>query len=150
MATTTFLSNATLTATYNSVTYDFSDQATNVTVTVGYDALETTAFTGTSSTGGRSYTKGLQSVDVSATLFLSYGGTGATGEVEQALAALVGQSATLVISPAGPTESDTNPEWTITGAYLESFTPINSSVGELSTVEVNWVGGTWARDVTAP
>ena len=37
-----------------------------------------------------------------------------------------------------------------TGAFLASYTPINATVGELSEVEVTFVGGTWARDITAP
>lgn len=144
MATTTFLSNATVNITQGATTYDMSDQASSVTLTVGNEPLETTAFTSSGSPTGRSYTAGLQSVEVSLTLYLSYG----SSEVEDALAACVGKSSTLVISPSGTTESATNPEYTITGAYLESFTPINSSIGELATVEVTFTGGTFARDIT--
>jgi hypothetical protein len=69
--------------------------------------------------------------------------------VETALAAMVGLgTTTLVISPSGTTESASNPEYTITNAMLASFTPINSTVGEMATVTANWVGGTWARDIT--
>jgi hypothetical protein len=86
---------------------------------------------------------------VSITFFLSYGGTGATSEVETALAAMVGLGTTqLVISPSGTTESASNPEYTITNAMLASFTPINSTVGEMATVTANFVGGNWARDIT--
>jgi hypothetical protein len=63
---------------------------------------------------------------------------------------MVGKSSTLVISPSGTTESASNPEYTITGAYLENFTPINSTVGELATLELTFTGGTWARDITSP
>ena len=81
------------------------------------------------------------------TLFLSYG----TGEVEAMLAAAVGQgSTTLVISPSGTTESASNPEYTIQGAMISSAPVINSTVGELAQVDLTWVGGTWARDITAP
>jgi hypothetical protein len=55
---------------------------------------------------------------------------------------------TLVISPSGATESATNPEYTITNAMLENFTPINSTVGELATVTATFTGGTWVRDIT--
>jgi hypothetical protein len=69
--------------------------------------------------------------------------------VETALAAMVGLgTTTLVISPSGTTESASNPEYTIQNAMLSSFTPINSTVGEMATVTANWVGGTWARDIT--
>ncbi len=75
---------------------------------------------------------------------------GATAEVEAALADMVGKRSNIIISPSGTTESLTNPEYTITGAFLADFTPINSTVGELATVDVTFTGGTWARDVTAP
>jgi hypothetical protein len=145
MATTTFLSNATINITQGSTTYDLSDQANQITVTVGQDSLESTAFGDT----GHRFVGGLQSVEVSIDFFLSYGGSGATSEVETALAAMVGLgTTTLVISPSGTTESASNPEYTITNAMLESFTPINSTVGELATVTATFTGGTWVRDIT--
>lgn len=139
MATTTFLSNATVNLTQGATTYDLSDQAQSVTLTVGNDALEATAMGDT----GRKFVAGLQSVEVTMTLYLSYG----SQEVEDALQACVGKSSTLVISPSGTTESATNPEYTITNAYLENFTPINSTFGELATVDVTFTGGAFARDI---
>ncbi|MFZ9903596.1 MAG: hypothetical protein ACO3FT_08070 [Ilumatobacteraceae bacterium] len=137
MATTTFLSNATVLI----GAVDVSDQCQSVTLTTGFDQLETTVMGST----GRSYTKGLQSVDVTLTMFNSYGAS----EIEATLYDVCGDDAvTLVISPSGPTESATNPEYTITGAFLANFTPIASNVGELSMVNVNFVGGTWSRDIT--
>ena len=120
---------------------DLSDQVQSVTLTVGFDQLETTAMGDT----GRKYTKGLQSVDVTLTMFNSYG----SSEVEATLFDVCGDDAvTLMIWPNGPTESATNPEYTISGAYLSTFTPIVGTVGELSMVNVTFVGGTWARDIT--
>jgi len=133
MATTTYLSNPSLTV--NSV--DLSDQCTAATLTVGYDALETTAFGST----GRSYTAGLESVEVTMTLFCSYG----AAEVEATLDAIVGTTTTIVILPADDVASATNPEYTITGAFLASYPPIDTSVGELSSIDVTFTGGTWAR-----
>jgi len=141
MATTTFLSNATINITQGATSYDLSDQANQVTLTIGQDALESTAFGDT----GHRFVGGLQSVEVSIDFFLSYG----VGEVETALAAMVGQGSTvLTISPSGVTESASNPEYVITNAMLENFTPINSTVGELATVTASFTGGTWVRDVT--
>ena len=141
MATTTFLGNATVNLTVGVTTYDLSDQCSSCTITAGYDPLEITAFGDT----GHKFTKGLQSVEVTLTLFNSYG----SNEVEAALYDAVNTgSATLVISPSGTTESATNPEYTITGCMLASFTPINSTVGELSTSEAVFTGGTFARDIT--
>lgn len=143
MATTTFLSNATVNITQGATSYDVSDQCTALTLTIGQDELESTAFGDT----GHKYVGGLQSVEVTMTLFLSYG----TGEIEPMLAAAVGQgNTTLVISPSGTTESASNPEYTITNAMLANAPVINSTVGELASVDLTFVGGTWARDVTAP
>jgi len=141
MATTTFLSNATIGITQGATTTDLSDQANACAITIGQDSLESTAFGDT----GHRFTGGLQSVEVSITFFLSYGAT----EVEAILASCVGTGTTiLTISPSGATESATNPEYVITNAMLASFTPINSTVGELATVEASFTGGTWVRDVT--
>jgi hypothetical protein len=80
-------------------------------------------------------------------MFMNYG----TGEIEATLFDQVGDgTTTLVISPAGTTESASNPEYTITNAMLASFTPIVTTVGELSQVSVSYVGGTWVRDITNP
>jgi len=149
MATSTFLSNATVNITQGATTWDVSDNCSNVTLTVGNEPLESTAFTSSGSPAGRTYVAGLQSVEVSMTMYLSYGSTAAPDtEIEAVLAACVGKSSQLVISPSGTTESAANPEYTITGAYLESFTPINSAIGELATVEVTFTGGTFVRDIT--
>ena len=140
MATTTFLSNATVNITQGATTYDWSDQCRSVTLTVGYDALESTAMGDT----GRRNSQGLQQVTVELEMYLSYG----AGEVETGLFAMLGAgTTTLVISPSGTTESATNPEYTISNAYLESFTPIASTVGELSMVTATFVGGTFSRDI---
>ena len=143
MATTTFLSNATINLTQGATTTDLSDQANQCTITIGNDPLEVTAFGDT----GHRMAPGLQSVDVSITFFLSYG----AAEVEAILASCVGLgTTTLVISPSGTTESASNPEYTIANCMLADFTPINSTVGEIATVTANFTSGTWVRDVTAP
>lgn len=143
MATSTFLSNATINITQGATTTDMSDQGNACTITVGFDSLESTAFGDT----GHRFTQGLQTVDVSIDFFLSYG----AAEVEAILASCLGTgTTTLTISPSGTTESASNPEYVISNAMLASFTPINSTVGSLSTVTAQWTGGTWVRDITAP
>lgn len=143
MATTTFLSNATCNITQGVTTYDVSDQLSAISVQIGYDELEATSFGDT----GRKAVPGLQSVEVSMTLFLSYGAS----EIEAMIADCVGKgNTTLVISPSGTTESASNPEYTILNAMLVSGPVINSTVGELATAELTWTMGTWARDVSAP
>ena len=143
MATTTFLSNATINITQGVTTTDLSDQANNVTITVGYEPLDSTSLNDT----GRVMTKGLQSVDVSIDFFLSYG----TSEVEAILFSCLGTgTTTLTISPSGVTESASNPEYVITNCMLSSFTPINSAVGTLATVTAQFTAGTFVRDITNP
>jgi len=141
MATTTFLSNATINMTQSAVTVDLSDQANQCTITVGSDSLEVTAFGDT----GHKFAPGLQSVDVSITFFLSYG----AGEVEQFLSTCVGTgTTTLVVSPSGTSETASNPEYTISNLMIADFTPINSTVSEIATIQIQGTGGTWVRDVT--
>lgn len=133
MATTTYLSNPSVLL----GAVDVSDQCSSATITVGFDQLETTAF----GSSGRSFAAGLESVEVTLTLFNSYG----SSEIEATLAGLVGTSSNLTIYPSGTTPGTSNPEYEIVGAFLANFTPIAANVGELSTVDVTFVGGTWAR-----
>lgn len=134
MATTTHLTNA-----YLSIgATDFTDQTQSVTLTVGYDSLETTAFGDT----GHKYTKGLQTLEVRATLYTSYG----TGELEAKLEDIVGDGNTTVVvgCNGSVTPSATNPVYTLTNAMLASFTPVMGGYGELVTVDVVFTGGTYA------
>jgi hypothetical protein len=64
------------------------------------------------------------------------------------LNAMFGVISTIVVSPAGAVESASNPEYTLTGCYLETVTPIMATVGELSVVEATFKGGSFVRDVT--
>lgn len=139
MATTatTYLSNPTVMI----GAVDVSAMCSSATLTVGYDSLESTSFGDL----GHLYVKGLQSVSVELTMFDYYG----AGSAEATLFAATGTgTTTLVISPAGASESPTNPEYTITNAMMATFTPINATVGELSTINASFTGGTFARDIT--
>jgi hypothetical protein len=141
MATTTFLSNATVNITQGVTVYDVSDQCTAFSLVVGQEELDATSF----GDSGRKMVGGLQSVEVSMTLLLSYG----SGEVEAMLADIIGKGTTTVVaSPSGTTESPTNPEYTLTNVMFSTASVINSTVGELATVELTGTAGTWARDIT--
>jgi len=139
MSTVTYLSNPTVTVTSPSA-MTLTDHCSAATLTLTAEALENTAFGQTS----RTFTAGLYSNELTLTLFQSYGAT----EVETMLNSMFGVISTIVISPAGATESASNPEYTLTGCYLETVTPILTTVGELSVVEATFKGGTFARDVT--
>ena len=141
MATVTYLSNPTVNVTSPSA-MSLTDHCSAATLTLTAEALENTAFGQTS----RTFTAGLYSNELTLTLFQGYGAT----EVETMLNTLFGVESTLVISPAGAVESASNPEYTLTGCYLETVTPINSTVGELSVVEAVFMGGTYARDIVSP
>ena len=141
MATTTFLSNATVNITQGMTVYDVSDQCTAFSLILGQEELDATVF----GDSGRRMVGGLQSIEVSMTLLLSYG----SGEVEAMLADIVGKGTTTVVaSPSGTTESATNPEYTLLNVMFSTASVINSTVGELATVELSGTAGTWARDIT--
>ena len=124
-------------------TVDVTQNTNSATLEIGYDQLESTSFGDT----GHRFVSGLQMVNVTLTLFNNYG----AGEVEATLFDAVGDgTTTLVISPAGTTESASNPEYTITNSMMSSFTPIIATVGELSQVSVTFTGGTWVRDIVSP
>jgi len=138
-ATVTYLSNPTVTVTSPSA-MTLTDHCSAATLTLTAEALENTAFGQTS----RTFTAGLYSNELTLTLFQSYGAT----EVEAMLNSMFGVISTIVISPSGTTESASNPEYTLTGCYLETVTPIMATVGELSVVEATFKGGTYGRDIT--
>lgn len=136
MPTSTYLSNPVVTV--NSV--DLSDQCTAATFTRRFDQLEATAFGDTS----RKYTAGLSDHEVTLSLYMSY----ATSETYATLASLVGTTTTVRVQPAAPPDSATNPGFVLTGAFLSELPVINATMGELSTIDVTFVGGTYSVDTT--
>ena len=133
MSSSVYLSNPSVTI--NSV--DLSDQCTAASITYLVEQLENTAFGSTA----RTYTGGLENNTVTVTLYQSY----AAAETEASIYSLVGTTTTLVLKPSSAAVSATNPSYTITGAYLESHTPINASLGELSTIDLTFTGGSIAK-----
>lgn len=131
MATSTYLSNPVVTV--NSV--DLSDQCTSATLTVRYDALESTAFGDTA----RKYTAGLGNHELVVELYMSYAAT----ETYATLASLVGTTTTVKVKPASGSASATNPEMTLTGTYLEALPVANASMGNLSTISITFRGGAY-------
>ena len=142
-STTTYLVNPTVTITpaTSGTLFDATSVTSSATLTVGYDPLESTSFGDT----GHVFVKGLQAVEVTLTCYAYYG----TTSVEATLFAALGTgTSTIVMSPAGASETASNPEYTISNTMLSSFTPINGSYGELGMIEVTFTGGTFARDIT--
>ena len=139
MATTTYLTNPTVNL-ITPVSVDLTDNCSSATLKLTIEALENTAF----GSAGRTFTAGIQNNELTLTLFQSYG----AGEIEATLNSCFGVECSLTLSPSGLVESASNPEYTLSGTYLESVTPIAGSVGELSTVEAVFKGGTYVRDIT--
>jgi len=137
MATSTYLSNPAVVV--NSV--NLTDQCTSATVTNTAEALESTAFGGTS----RVFTAGLFNQEITLDLYLSY----AASETYATLATLVGTATTVIVSntTAGITvPAPTEPRFTLTGAYLETLPVINATMGELSTISITFKGGVLTTD----
>ena len=133
MATTVYLSNPSLTI--NSV--DLQDQCTSAVVNYVLEQLETTAFGDTARKYGASTVTSLQNNTIEVELYQSY----AASETEATIFGLVGIQTTLVLKPTSAAVSATNPSYTLTGAYLSAHTPINASLGELSTLTLTFAGG---------
>ena len=131
----TYLSNPSITI--NAV--DLSDQCTSAVINYVSEQLENTTFSNTS----RSFTSGLYSNTVTVTLYQSY----AASETEVSIYSLVGTTTTLVLKPASGAASSTNPSYTLTGAFLSAHTPINASLGELSTIDLTFAGGVLTKAV---
>ena len=120
---------------------DLTDQCKSVVITKAREALDQSSFGDT----GRQFTGGLTNVTVTATLLMEYTSTPGT-YVD--LTGLVGARCYVAAKAQnGVAISTTNPEFQITGAYLESVDVLNGSVGELSEIEITLTGGTLVEDV---
>lgn len=138
MATATVLSNPVVTV--NSV--DLSDQCTAATINRTVEALESTAFGDT----GRKFTGGLQNNEVTLTLYMSY----ASSETYATLASLVGTTTNIEIKASSAALSATNPNFIISGCYLETLPVINATMGELATIDITFTGGTYSVTTAGP
>ena len=133
MATSVYLSNPNVTI--NGV--DLQDQCTSCTVNYLYEQLETTSFGDTARKFGGAAVTSLQNNSIEVELYQSY----AASETEATIFGLVGITTDIIVAPASGVVGSTNPFYTLVGAYLESHTPINASLGELSTITLTFTGG---------
>jgi hypothetical protein len=141
MATSTYLSNPKVEvgASSGSVV-NITDQVTSCVVNFNVEALEDTAFGSTA----RTNTAGLQSNSVTLTLYASY----ASSESYATLSALVGTKCFIRVTPVDAALSATNPGFELTNTYLGALPVVNATLGELSTYDVEFMGGTYTADVT--
>ena len=132
MATTTYLSNPVVTVN----TVNLTDQCTAATFTHRFDQLEATAFGDTN----RKYVKGLGNHEITLSLYMSY----AASETYATLSALVGTTTTITVKPTSGVASPTDPGFILQGAFLAELPVISATMGELSTVDVTFVGGDYS------
>lgn len=139
---TTYLASPTFNIGASSAsTKDLTDQCKSVVVTKARESLDQSSFGDT----GRQFVGGLTNITVTATFLMEYSATPGT-YVD--LTSLVGTRCYVAVRPTSGAISATNPEFQITGAYLESLDVVNGSVGELSEVEITLTGGTLVEDTT--
>ena len=122
---------------------DLSDHVASVTINQNIDAVETTAF----GDGGRTRIGGLEDSSISLDFHQDF----ASGDVDATIAPLVGTTTSFNIGPFGTAiaAAGTAPRYTGTVLVTE-WTPLNGTVGDLSTASVTWpVSGVIARGTGA-
>jgi hypothetical protein len=121
---------------------DLSGFANTVELNYEVEAVEVTSF-GTN----RSFIGGLQNNTLAVELMQDFAAT----ETESVIYPLVGTTTTVKILPVkGTSISATNPEYTLTGCYLASHTPVAATVGELAMTSLTFTGGTLTKATSAP
>ena len=115
---------------------DLSNRSNNIEINYEIESVEVTAFG-----GNRSFNGGIQNVSVTVDLMQDFAYAG----VEATIFPIVGTQTDLVFKPTSDAVSATNPEYTITGAFLSSHTPLSGTVGELSMTSLSFTGGTLTK-----
>ena len=131
-ANNVYLSN--LVVTVNSVA--LTGFATSATLTRTITSADTTVFGQTA----RTYQATLEDNELTVTLYMTYGAS----EVYATLKDLVGTQTTVKVKPGSGTTSATNPEYTLTNTYLEALPVLNAQLGEISSVDITFKGGSYS------
>ena len=116
---------------------DVTDQCTAATFTYMVDTLENTAFGQTA----RTNVGGLENNTVTLTMYMSY----ASAETYATLQPLVGTQVTVKVTPTDAAVSATNPQQVLTNTFFASLPVVNATLGELSTVDIEFVGGVYSE-----
>ena len=135
MATSTYLSNPVVTV--NSVA--LTGFATAATLERTNTAADTTVFGNTA----RVYSATIEDNSLTVTLFMTYGAS----EVYATLATLVGTATTVSVKPTSAAVGATNPNFTLTNTYLETLPVLNATLGEISSIDITFRGGTYTAAV---
>jgi hypothetical protein len=135
MATSTYLSNPVVTV--NAVA--LTGFATAATLTRNITAADVTAFGETA----RTYGATLEDSELTVSLYMTYGAS----EVYATLKSLVGTRTTVKVKPTSASASATNPEMQLLGAYLEALPVLQTSLGEISQIDITFKGGVYSEIV---
>jgi hypothetical protein len=110
---------------------DLSDWCTEVTINVEVDDQEDTAFGDTY----RSRLGGLRDL----TIDLGFNSDFAAGAVDATIWPLVGTTTAITVKATSAATSATNPLYSAT-VLVNEYSPLDGSVGDLSTTSVSWPG----------
>ena len=125
--------------TINSV--DLSDHVASVEIAQNFDEVETTAF----GDGGRTRVAGLED----STLSFSFHQDFEAASVDATIGPIVGTVVPFSVEPVDGAAAPDNPHYT-GSCLVTEYTPLNGTVGDLSTADVTWpVVGKVTRDVGA-
>lgn len=111
---------------------NLSDHIASITLNESADVVETTAFSNTAKTR----VAGLRDNSVTLEFHQDF----ASSSVEQTIngtTSLVGTVTSIVVQPTSSAVGTTNPTYSFS-ALVAEWTPLNGSVGELSTASVTW------------
>ena len=116
---------------------DLSGYVTSVEFVQAVDAVESTAFSATS-TNGHSFIGGIQNNSATITFNQDF----AASKVWATLNTLVGTPTTVIMRPTSSAVSATNPTLTLSATLMSSLSPISGAVGDLaSTGAISFQGG---------
>ena len=116
---------------------DLSSYVSSVEFVQAVDAVESTAFSATS-TNGHSFIGGIQNNSATITFNQDF----AASKVWATLNTLVGVTTTVIMRPTSAAVSATNPTLTLTATLMSSLSPISGAVGDLaSTGAISFQGG---------
>lgn len=115
---------------------DLSDHVTQVVMNLEVSPVDITAM----SDGAEIFGAGLQRNSVTVDFQQDF----ASGSVEATIRPLLGTRTTVVVKPTSSAVGTDNPSYTFSNTYVASHTPLNASVGDLSTSTVEFQGGTYA------
>jgi hypothetical protein len=89
------------------------------------------------------YSATIEDNELTVSLYMTYGAS----ETYATLATLVGTATTVVVKPTSASTSATNPAFTLTNTYLETLPVLNATLGEISSIDITFRGGTYTAAV---